>query len=254
MPPPAEGTRTGETATTARPVLGTSRSNPPPATKGVSSIPPAPRETEDEIDAQFERLEFGALGGGAGPTGPVEAVPSITLDDTAATQARPRGAPPIPPNANGASKRPPDLSFGGNRDEATESGQIVPPSIRGGPSRPPPSSMDTQSAGAGATDRPMQSTDPNLPFLGEPEPGPMTLVGDNPLDALDAGVETSPGGTGTPPPDDDFEDPTGADMKVDLESTNPGSDANILIADDLADSMDEETGTSPTVPPYRQGS
>ncbi|MFO0739736.1 MAG: hypothetical protein U0270_27810 [Labilithrix sp.] len=274
-PPPsmdrAEGTRTGETATTARPVLGTSRSNPPP-TKGISSLPPPipsgpPPPTmvnqapvpEDDIDAQFERLEFGASGGGT-PTGPVDVVNApITLDDTAATQARPRGAPPGPlPGVNGerrASRRPQDLSFGANRDEATESGQLVPTALRAGSRAPAPPTLDAGSPGAGATDRPAQ---PAIdPMFGEPEPGPMTLVGDNPLDSLEGGgVETSPGGSTTAEPIDaaDFEDPTGADMKVDLESTNPGSNANILIADDLADSMDEETGTSPTVPPFRQGS
>ena len=248
MPPPAESTRTGETSTSTRPPAMPSN-RPPPLTKAVSSIPPplpakaAPAPPEDEIDAQFARLEFGgdddatsSVAVGA-PTGPVDAIPSITLDDTAATQARPAG------RANGnarASKRPPDLAFPTNPDEATASGQIMPTAL---------------GAPGGVTDRPQQPTDP---FLGEPEGGPMTLVGDNPLSAVEEPpVETSPGGAATPPPppdDDDFEDPTGADMKLDLESTNPGSDAHILIADDLADSMDEETGTSPTVPPYRQGS
>lgn len=245
MPPLAEGTRTGETATTARPALGTSRSNPPP-TKGISSLPPPiptapqpPRETQDEIDAQFERLEFGASSGSTSSS--VDAAPPITLDDTAATQARPRGAPLAPlPGANGnarSSRRPPDLSFSSNPDEATESGQIVPTALRNAARRDP-------------SDRPPQ---PTQPFLGEQEPGPLTLVGDNPLN-LDTGVETAPGVDGPGALDEaDFEDPTGADMKLDLESTNPGSDAAILI-EDLVDPMDEETGASPTVPPYRQNS
>ena len=116
-------------------------------------------------------------------------------------------------------------------------------------SRQPPA---LDAPGSGATDRPQDA----IPFLGEPEPGPSTIVGDNPLSAIEPPVETSPGGAGSSESLDeaDFEDPTGADMKIDLESTNPGSDANILIADVIADSMDEETGTSPTVPPYRQGS
>ena len=79
----------------------------------------------------------------------------------------------------------------------------------------------------------------------------MTAPAIPPPDTLDAaGVETSPRGI----EDDDFEDPTGADMRIDLESTNPGSDDAIVIADDLADSMDEETGTSQTVPPFRHNS
>jgi hypothetical protein len=229
--------------------------NPPPTIgQAPSSATPA---VKDEIDAQFELLEFGGpASSNTAPTGPIDAAPPITLDDTAATQARPRGAlPPIGTSttANGnarPSRRPPDLSFSTSHDEATESGQIVPGALQA--SRPQSSPLESVSPGAGVTDRPMQQTDP---FLGEPEPGPSTMVADNPLaplSAVEPAAETSPGGAS----DDslaeaDFEDPTGADMKLDLGST---SDANILIADDIADSMDEETGTSPTVPPYRQGS
>jgi tetratricopeptide (TPR) repeat protein len=244
VPPPSlsmESTRTGETR------AAVTRSQPPPRQPSAPPPPPpvvpSPNPTQDEIDASFDRLEFGGThDSGAVATSPPNQLPQpVTLDDTAATQARApsRAHNGSAPNALG-SRRPPGLNFSANQDEATQSGQIQPDALR---ARPVPET--------GMTDRPTKSNS-IPPYVAEQEPGPATLVGSI-SEAIDNGIETSPGGNQSLT-DEDFEDPTGADMKVDLESTNPGSDAAILIADDLADSMDEETGTSPTVPPYRQNS
>ncbi|MBX3232423.1 MAG: hypothetical protein KIT84_22625 [Labilithrix sp.] len=255
VPPPREETRTGETAATARPIVTGPRSASTPPTKGVSSMPPplppkAAAPVEDEIDAQFERLEFGDS-----PTSSsIEAVPPVPVppvphDDTAATQARP------PKNANGnlGVRRPPGLSFTATHDEATESGQIVPATLSREPkraSRVPPSAPASEPTGATgvSTDRPAQP--PAIDLLGDSEEVKTVAPGSSPNgpETIDGAPQTAPGGVEDN--DDDFEDPTGAGMHLDLESTHPGSEDGIIIADDLAESMDDETGTSPTVPPF----
>ncbi len=234
--PTTEPTRTGETATNARPVKASSRPSTPPAagpasTESVATTirglgskpPPLPPGLNEEIDASLERLEAGD-----GPTGTSlpEGLAGMSIDETAATRAR----EVQPANSRRPSKRPPDLAFNSNSDEVTESGQIVPHTLK-----------EMRKGEPLATERPVRATDPNLGDVPMTSPGgPATLEG------------------GAPTPHDlesgdlmDVEDPTGADMKVDLEATHAGREDEVVIADDLAEDDEEHTDTGATVPPFR---
>ncbi|MBX3262122.1 MAG: tetratricopeptide repeat protein [Labilithrix sp.] len=251
LPTSAEVTSTGETATTARPVT---RSTPPPLPKrsgsGEESVATTIRGLgkggaleEDEIDESLERLEL------EGPTGTSlpEGIPAIPLEETAATRA-------LPNDHASAPRRPAGLAFTASPDEVTESGQVVPHTLK--EMRLAEGAPKTELS-AGATERPMQPTDPNV--LGDESESlraaaPLTLPGGP--ETVD-GVSTAPSDALESGDIVDVEDPTGADMKLDLETTHvsPEDDDEIVIADDLAedavDDGDEHTETGATVPPQR---
>ena len=259
VPNGSELTATGETATTARPVMAGPRSNPPPLPKRNSDMPPAGpdsvattirglgkggsregafRDTglEHEIDASLDRLEVEAPTGTSLPEG----IAALPLEETAATQA----------SANHrASSRPKPVPFGTGVEEVTESGQIVPHTLK-----EMRQERDARAETRSATERPMLATDPTLSTAdsesiraGAPSTsraGPDTVdAGIAPGEALESGDLM------------DVEDPTGTDMKVDLETTHTGSVDDIVIADDLAedatDDTDEHTETGATLPPFR---
>lgn len=263
VPASAELTATGETATTARPVITGPRSSPPPLPKRNSEMPPAgpesvattirglgqggSRETgdrgalENEIDASLERLEL------EGPTGTSlpEGIAALSLEETAAT----RTSPGARSNNHRPSSKPKGV-FDASADEVTESGQIVPHTLKEMRDAP-------RTEVSSATERPMQPTDPSI-MGGESESfraaAPMTAPGG--ADTSE-GVSTAPGDALESGDLMDVEDPTGADMKLDFESTHAGAD-DIVIADDLAedatDDTDEHTETGATVPPFRSDS
>jgi hypothetical protein len=199
-----------------------------------------PPGLENEIDASLDRLE--AVGDGPTGTSLPEGFASMSVEETAATRAQ--------PNSRRPSKRPQDVAFNASTDETTESGQIIPHTLK--EMRNPPKTE----LSAGATERPIRSTDPNIGIVGGGGGGgaeggaPMTV----PLGAPET-IDGSALGT----PQDlesgdlmDVEDPTGADMKVDLEATHAGREDEVVIADDLAEDDEEEhTDTGATVPPYR---
>ena len=190
---------------------------------------------ENEIDASLDRLEL------EGPTGTSlpEGIPALSVEETAATR-------PAATNHRSTPSKPKDLAFGTSVDEVTESGQMLPHTLkdmRDGP----------RTQASGTTERPMQATDPNITNADTgsvsttsavtARSGPETDdVSTSPSDALESGDLM------------DVEDPTGADMKVDLETTHTSGD-EIVIADDLAedapDDTDEHTETGATVPPFR---
>lgn len=214
----AELTATGETATTARPVL--TRSTPPPLPKRNSEAPPASAETaatairgfsksESEIDASLDRLEL------EGPTGTSlpEGMPPLPLEETATRSFA---------NDTSAAKRP-DLSFAAKSDEVTESGQMVPHTLR---------EMLVDAPKTEASEQPPQTTEPRTTDSESASASPET-VDDDVMDV---------------------EDPTGAGMQVDLEMTHASAeDDEIVIADDLAEDaiedVEEHTETGATVPP-----
>ena len=102
----------------------------------------------------------------------------------------------------------------------------------------------------GATDRPMQATDPTISEGLNTVSATVSTVNGTELE----GAMTSPSEILESSDLLDVEDPTGTDMKVDLEATHASSD-DIVIADDLAedapDDTDEHTETGGTVPPFR---
>ncbi|OJY26965.1 MAG: hypothetical protein BGO98_44425 [Myxococcales bacterium 68-20] len=232
MPPPAppaplssapslaELTATGETATTARPVL--TRSTPPPLPKRNSEAPPPPAsaetaatairglsKSESEIDASLDRLEL------EGPTGTSlpEGMPPLPLEETATRSFA---------NDTSAPQRP-DLSFAAKSDEVTESVQMVPHTLR---------EMLVDTPKTEASEQPPQTTEPSTADNESSSASPET-VDDDVMDV---------------------EDPTGAGMQVDLEMTHASADDDeIVIADDLAEDaieeVEEHTETGATVPP-----
>ena len=186
---------------------------------------------ESEIDASLDRLEL------EGPTGTSlpEGIAALSLEETA-TSTNHRSSP----------AKPKDVGFGTSVDEVTESGQILPHTLKEMRDAP-------KTQVSGATDRPMQATDPNI-IGAESE----SIRASSPVTAPNG---SEPEGVSTATSEDlesgdlmDVEDPTGADMKLDLESTHAGND-DIVIADDLAedasDDTDEHTETGATVPPFR---
>lgn len=196
---------------------------------------------ENEIDASLERLEL------EGPTGTSlpEGIAALSLEETAAT----RTSPGARSNNHRPSSKPKGV-FDASADEVTESGQIVPHTLKEMRDAP-------RTEVSSATERPMQPTDPSI-MGGESESfraaAPMTAPGG--ADTSE-GVSTAPGDALESGDLMDVEDPTGADMKLDLESTHAGAD-DIVIADDLAedatDDTDEHTETGATVPPFRSDS
>ncbi|MBX3209257.1 MAG: tetratricopeptide repeat protein [Labilithrix sp.] len=255
----SEVTSTGETATTARPVTSP-RSTPPPLPKrnGEASPARAPQPGEEtvattirglgkggslesEIDESLDRLEL------EGPTGTSlpEGIAALPLEETAVTRALSNDAPSPP-------KRPADLAFAASADEVTESGQVVPHTLR--EMRQLGDGPKTELS-AGATERPMHPTDASA-LSGESEGlrvAPLTIPGGP--ETVDAAPATA--GDALESGDImDVEDPTGADMRVDLETTHVGpEDDEIVIADDLAedaDDVDEHTQTGAVAPPYSE--
>ncbi len=236
--PSSDITSTSETATTARPVLTGPRSSPPPLPKRNSDMPPAPpesiatttirglgtggsRETglrdtglENEIDASLERLEVEA------PTGSSisDGIAALTLEETASTQA-----------STGPS-RPNDVGFGMSVDEVTESGHILPHALKDMRDAP-------QTQLSSGTDRPMLATDPNITT--NDSTLSTSAVGSTNGSALE-GLTTTPSETLESSDLLDIEDPTGTDLKVDLEATQGGND-EIVIADDLAEDASDDT-------------
>lgn len=263
---PSEQTATGSTATTARnpSESATPRSNPPPLPNKRSDHPaPGPESVattirglgkggsrdgglETEIDASLDRLELD------GPTGTSlpEGIAALPMEETAATRTLEEGTSTKPKRT---SRRPKDLAFTATQDEVTESGQLIPHTLK-----------EMRDANAM---RPMLASDPTL-MGGESESlraaAPVTVPGGP--ETVDGGVVTSPG-SALESGDlmMDVEDPTGADMKVDLEMTHAGAiEDEIVIADDLAEIVDdphdphasdaEEEHTETGGPPYRGNS
>jgi tetratricopeptide (TPR) repeat protein len=245
--PKEEFTHTGET-TMARPLGG---SRPPPARashppmaasdsvatalRGFGKTLETTSTLDREIDASLDRLEIegrpsSSLPDGFGPH----------FDDTA-TIARGRDVVERRP-----SKRPPELAF--TSDEVTASGQATTQVPMGG-------ARASTIGISGATERPVRTTDPNIGTDSE------SLRSAAPITLPQAPDAMSSGSVVQIESDDilDVEDPTGADMKLDLESTHSGGHEGIVIAEDLADSLDDhhaadvddQTDTGTTVPPYR---
>jgi len=226
--PKEEPTRTGET-TLARPLGGSPAgraSNPPPgpATDSVATALRGFGKTldtssiEKEIDASFDRLEMDGRS-----------------DETATTRVR-------EPVTRRGSMRPNDLAFSAATDEVTESGEALTQIARA-----------PKADASGATERPSRSTDPAIGGsdsesirTAAPITIPSALANESSerlesSDILEA----------------DADDPTGTDLKVlDLEATHSGASDGIVIADDIAEAIedhDDETATG-TVPPYRSNS
>jgi hypothetical protein len=186
---------------------------------------------------------------------------SSLLTGTSETMAR-EDVLPSTADANrdpSKAKRPRGLAFNANPDEITESGQVVPHTLREmRASRPPKDEL------GGATERPIRhATDPNI--MDESfHPPPVTLPGGPEAD----GASTSRSGEHSMPeelPSGDLlvDEPTGQGTKLDLESTHarPHDEDEIVIADDLAeivedghrthdDAEEENTDAGATIPPY----
>jgi tetratricopeptide (TPR) repeat protein len=242
--PRSEATRTAPTALvdasprTARP-SDKPRSVPPP-------LPPQPPQKpkdavlEAEIDASLDNLELG-------PTGS-----SPPLDRSGETLARDE----VPSTLGGS--RPP-VTFNMATDEATQSAQSVPHTLRD-------SIRD-----ASATERPLIATEVGTDSF---HPPPVTVPG---------GPDTSedPAATGESPTheemgsDDlvDLDEATGASIAIDQllgakhGTIPPGDEDEIVIADDLAeldeeavkvahdhDVEEENTDAGGNLPPFRSGS
>lgn len=241
--PAVDVARTGEGSltTTARAGAG-ARSNPPSlstSTTRASSPPPAASvaktlrgvdakgsrdsSVDNEIDASLDRLELDA------PTGSA----TTPIDETAAT--RPQKAS----TTKNASKRPKDLGFTSSQEEVTESGQVSPQHTvkDGGPKAEPASATErpkVTDTGARATTR---KTGAQAAGTADKNVAPTPLESDDLIE-------------------NENEERTGADLKVDLETTHSGSNA-IVPGDDVARMVDdprtldpdERTDAGTTVPP-----
>jgi cellulose synthase operon protein C len=271
LPPQLPSTELTDTGATARPLTTGPRSNPPPLPKRNSEMPPGPEsvatttrgvggkgtELEKEIDDSLDRLEVEVPTGSSLPEG----IAALTLDETAATKSA---------AGNTSAKRPTDLAFTATADEVTESGHVLPHTLK---------EIRDAEAPRSATERPMQATDPGS--LADPSvvSGPETESVSTSLSdlleegraraqALEAGrarVQALSAGSARVQALEsadlvDAEDPTGADMKVDLDAvhTIEDDDDEIVIADDLAedapDDVEEHTEAGTSVPPFRSDS
>jgi len=250
VPMSSEVTATSETATTARPVIAGPRSSPPPLPKRNSDMPPAGPESvaatirglgaggsnlrdsklEHEIEASLDRLELEAPTGTSLPEG----ITALTSLDTGATQTSPG------PTEGSTSSKPADVGFGMSVDEVTESGHLLPHTLKEMRDAP-------RTQVSGATDRPMQASDPTISEGIETVSATVSTVNGTEI----RGATTTTSETLESSDLLDVEDPTGADMKVDLDANHE----EIVIADDLAedapDDTDEHTETGATVPPFR---
>lgn len=209
---------------------------------------------ESEIDASLDRLE---LEGPTGTTLPSDV--SAALASSGETLAR-DGVPSTedaPGRVHRADSRPAGAASGSG-DESAQSAQVVTQAIR-----------DSKRAGRDplATERPLTATDLSDSF----HPPPVTVPGSAPPAGDEAATATGESAAAQDVESGelvDVEDPTNAGTNVDLESTHArgkGDDDEIVIADDLAEEVDDEakddhrgdddehTDAGGTVPPLRSG-
>jgi hypothetical protein len=230
----------------------------------VSTVarPPADSVLESEIDASLDRLE---LEGPTGTTLPGEEAPAKSLlDQSSALSA----VDPMPSTLDAKSDtsrgtRPP-MTFNVGTDEATHSAQAMPHTIRD----------SVRARDALGTDRPLSGDD----SFHSPATEGVPVTAEDPAATGESPVTHEEEiGSGELV---DVDDPTGAGMQIDpLESTHAAAkrdtthagDDEIVIADDLAEEVEDEamtkgaehahptdddeehTDAGSTVPPFRGG-
>ena len=257
------------------------RSNPPPLPSAKrASDPPSPgdgiaqatlrglgaggdrAQLDNEIDASLDRLELDGPTGTSIPDLPPEMGGLLASSETglrAAEEIMPSTAETTRGSDSPRAHRPRGLAFNATTDEITESGQIVPHTLR-----EMRASRPSKDEVGGATDRPIRPTDPNIDESFHPPP--LTTPGGPETD----GANTSRSGEHDPNIPEELESgdialaddqPTGAGTKLDLETTHarPQDEDEIVIADDLAEIVDdhkgradeeEQTDAGATIPPF----